>query len=287
MENANQVPGNVIDEPLHSDFLSDASSDASLTRSDMSYDTASERKLSDSDKRVRSKLKKGTLKSNGAAACTVEDTVISSADTLTISGNTLLTELSSKDAPLGNKVLTTFSWLCLLIFILLLSSEFLMHHHFSSDDFQLGTGIFTSSFEVNKCQDSTSPIYAHAPSTQRNHIHQPHKVTGEARNMLKPRCTPENSENGASDCETGTIFTSEVDFSSSIEASDLNFSSEDASIRGSIMYKRPPYTLGFTTPLTQKSEEKIPRDCWSQGAERNAYMDDGSSRLHSTCSKLI
>jgi len=113
MENANQVLGNVIEEPLHTDFFSDASSDASLTRSDMSYDTASERKLSDSDKRVRSKFKKGTLKGNGVAACAVEDTVISSADTLAISGNTLLTELSSKDAPLGNKVFTSFSWLCL------------------------------------------------------------------------------------------------------------------------------------------------------------------------------
>jgi len=162
-----------------------------------------------------------------------------------------------------------------------------MNHYFSSDDFQLGTGSFTSSFEVNKCQDSISPIYAHASSTQRNHIHQSHKITGEERNMLKPRRAPDNSENGISECETGTIFTSEVGFSSSNEASDLNSSSEDASIRGSIVYKRPPYTLGSTTPLTQKTAEKIPRDCRSQGAERNAYIVDEFSRLHSTCSELL
>lgn len=113
-------------------------------------------------------------------------------------------------------------------------------------------------------------------------MHQPHKITGEMRNMFKPRCTLENSEDGISQRETGASLTSEVGFSSSNEALDLNSSAEDASIRGSAMYKRPPYTLGSTPPLSQKSAEKIPRDCQSQGIERNNYADDENSRLHGT-----
>ncbi|ONK81132.1 uncharacterized protein A4U43_C01F25640 [Asparagus officinalis] len=225
MENGKQAHGNVIEEPLHSDFHSD--------RSDISYDTLSERKFSDANKRTPNKLKNGTLRSNEDAE----------------SGDTLLAEVTSKDASSENK---------------------------------LGNGNFTSSFEVNRLPANVDPIYVHASTTLRNPMHQTHKITGEIRNMLKPRCITENSENGATPCEGGTNLSSENGFSSSAEALDSNSSAEDTSVVGSVMYKRPPYTLRTMTPLSQKSAEKNTKDCWSQGIERNAYMND-ESRVSATC----
>lgn len=116
MQNMKQVFRNVFEEPCYSDFHSDVFNDASPTRSDMSYDSASERKLSDSEKRVPSKLKKEQLRSNDSAACAFEHTVASGADASIICGNTLFTDLSSKDTPLGNKVVSTFSWFSLCYF---------------------------------------------------------------------------------------------------------------------------------------------------------------------------
>lgn len=230
----------VIDDPSHGGFVSDVSSD-------MSYDTASEKRLSDSDKRVPRKLRKGSLRSNDAAACAFEETTASGVDTVPVCGSTLLTELSSKDAPFDNK---------------------------------LGSGSFTS-FEVNRCQDSSAPIYSHASTTLKNPAHQPHKITGETRNMLRPKCTLENSETGVNECGTGTTFIS----NDASEALDLNSQSEDASVRGSITYKRPPYTSGSTATLSQKSAEKILKDHRSRGIERN--IDDESKASVSYVPKIV
>ncbi|KAG1330302.1 hypothetical protein COCNU_02G002700 [Cocos nucifera] len=239
--------GSDFEESLHGDLRGNVSSDPCVMKIDASQDPAAGRKLS--DKRSLNRSIKFFFKSDESAACAYDDTISCNTDAQTECSSSSFTEFSSKDAPLQHK---------------------------------LGTVNFTPDDETHRIQDTSSS------STIKNNLHQSHKLTDEIRNGLKttsspgisiPSCVERNRING---CGTGANTASEKveryegGLSSASAAVDLNFSAEKVSAKGSIVFKKPPYTLGDTTSLSQKSAEKTLREYPSQGIERHAYMENES-----------
>lgn len=151
---------------------------------------------------------------------------------------------------------------------------------------------FTPDDETHRIQDTSSS------STIKNNLHQSHKLTDETRNGLKTGSSPGISSpshverNRINGCGISANTTSEKvecyegGLSSASATVDLSYSAEKVSAKGSIIFKKPPYTLGRTTSLSQKSAEKASREYPSQAIERHAYVDNESSKLLKTCSVI-
>ncbi|XP_073110671.1 ubiquitin C-terminal hydrolase 15 isoform X2 [Elaeis guineensis] len=241
--------GSDIEEPLHGDLHGNASSNPCVMKIDTPQDSAAQRKLS--EKWALNRSKRGAFKSDESAACAYDEAITCSADGQTISSSSLFTEFSSKDHPLEHK-------------------------------FQLGTANFTPDDETHKIRDTSSS------STVKNALHQSHKLADETRNGLKTGSSPgipvpshldKNMING---CGVGANITSEKveffegGFSSAGETVDSSYLAENISPKGSIVFKKPPYTLGHTSSSPQKSSQRASREYPSQGVERHAHMENES-----------
>nr|XP_019707413.1 ubiquitin carboxyl-terminal hydrolase 15 isoform X3 [Elaeis guineensis] len=239
--------GSDFEESLHGDLCGNVSSDPCVMKIDASLDPAAGRNLS--DKRSHNRSKRFFFKSDEIAARAYDDTIICDTDSHTECSSSSFTEFSSKDAPLEHK---------------------------------LGTVNFTPDDETHRIQDTSSS------STIKNNLHQSHKLTDEIRNGLKRSSSPGIStpshveRNRINGCGIGAntasekVEWSEGGFSSASSAVDLIYSAEKVSAKGGIVFKKPPYTLGDTTSLSQKSAEKASREYPSQGIERRAYMENES-----------
>ncbi|XP_008783949.3 LOW QUALITY PROTEIN: ubiquitin carboxyl-terminal hydrolase 15-like [Phoenix dactylifera] len=237
--------GNDIELPLHGDLLGNVSSDPCVMKLDTPQDSAAGRKLS--EKQALNRSKSVAFKNDESAACAYDEAI--SADGQTIYSSSLFTEFSSKDRPLEHK---------------------------------LGTANFTPDDGTHEIRDTSRS------STAKSALHQSHKLADETRNGLKASSSPGISvpshvdKNVINGCGVGANITSEKaeffegGFCSASETVDSSYSAENFSPKGSIVFKKPPYTLGRTASLPQKSAERASREYPSQGKERHAHMDNES-----------
>ncbi|KAG1335232.1 putative Ubiquitin carboxyl-terminal hydrolase 15 [Cocos nucifera] len=243
--------GSDIEEPLHGDLHGNVSSVPCVMKIDTPEDSAAQRKLS--EKHALNRSKRVAFKSDESAACAYDEVIACSADGQTIYSNSLFTEFSSKDHPLEHK-------------------------------FQLGTANSAPGDETHKIRDTSSS------STVKNALHQSHKSADETRNGLKTSSSPGISvpshvdKNRINGCGVGANITSEKveffegGFSSASETVDLSYLAENVSPKGSIVFKKPPYTLGHTSSLPQKSAQRALREYPSQGNPRT-NVSQGCNRI--------
>ncbi|KAH7682260.1 Ubiquitinyl hydrolase 1 protein [Dioscorea alata] len=162
---------------------------------------------------------------------------------------------------------------------------------------KLGTENHISASRNHRSQDTTSQIFSHAPNVLRNILHQSHKSTGKMMNVSKSKGSPilstslSMNRNAMSEHETDMEFSSEevnIHNGKAYSASEeLDLTSAGEKAKGSLKYKKPPYTVGTISSLSQKLADEVPKGQTFVGIARNTCVDDESRIQQSSISKSI
>ncbi|KAM0944547.1 putative ubiquitinyl hydrolase 1 [Dioscorea sansibarensis] len=257
------------EELLCNDTSSSLSDDSCVTfatnLSDVAVDSAQHSAIGKKllEKSASKKLKREKFRNDGYISCSKDETI--NCDLApTTSSNTLSAEASLEGVSVRHK---------------------------------LGTENHISVSRNHRSQDTTGQIFSHVPNVLRNILHQPHKSSGKMMNVSKSKGSPILStsvsvnRNAISEHETDMEFSSEeVDIHngkaySASEELDLTSAGEKA--KGSLKYKKPPYTVGTISSLSQKLADEVPKGQTFVGNARNTCVDDESRIQQSSISKSI
>ncbi|WOL00726.1 ubiquitin carboxyl-terminal hydrolase 15-like [Canna indica] len=235
---------NGIQEPLHQNLQSDMDDSVFMT-TDTYQDSDTGRRPS--DKCACNKLKMAKSSGDDNAFCSIDQDYSHDACAQASSTNHF-TEIPSEDALAGHK---------------------------------LSGGNFTVLSSQNMNQE------INCSSNSRNMFVQHSKSAGETRKGLKQSGSPVMSsqlhldKRIITECQSGVNISSEkadsseTSFSSHNETIHVTYPAERPSAKESIMYRKPPYTLGHTAS-SQKSAENISKDYLCQGVERTGDKENGS-----------
>ncbi|KAJ0989370.1 hypothetical protein J5N97_007726 [Dioscorea zingiberensis] len=264
-----QFHGNDMEEILHSDTSSDLSNDSCITYAANSPDVAVDSSQPSDvgkillDKSACKKLKREKFRSDEYVSGSKDET-INSGLAPSISSSSLPTEVSLDGVSVRHK---------------------------------LGAENHSSASRNHRSLETSSPVFSLAPNMVKNILHQSHKSTGKMMNFTKSGNSPimlssvSIDRNAISEHETDMEFSSEeVDIHhgkaySPSEELDFSFSGEKA--KGSLKYKKPPYTLGAISSLSQKSTAEVLKGQTFVGVARSACLGDESRIQQSTLSKNI
>ncbi|KAJ8493902.1 hypothetical protein OPV22_015623 [Ensete ventricosum] len=237
---------NGIEEPLHYNIQNDMD-DPSFISTDTSEDSETGRKPSGIG--VVNKSKKDKSYGNDYTACAFDQDHDHDACAQALLTNHF-TEISSEDAPKGSK---------------------------------LTNGNYTASpCQIHMNQETNISSNARNPMVQHN------KSAGEARKGLEQSGSTATSsrlhldKHVISECQNVANISpekadcSESGFSSSNGKSHVSYPAEHYSAKESIMYRKPPYTLGQTASSSQKLAETMWRGYHSQGLEKICDKENGS-----------
>lgn len=159
--------------------------------------------------------------------------------------------------------------------------------------FQLANRNSTASpCQIHMNQETNISSNARSPMVQHN------KSAAETRKGLEQSGSTATSSRLHSDkhviseCQNGANISpekadcSESGFSSSNEKFHVSYPAEHYSAKESIMYRKPPYTLGHTASSSQKLAENMSRGYHSQSLGKICDKENGSGRLRELVVKL-
>ncbi|CAL9115111.1 unnamed protein product [Musa acuminata var. zebrina] len=237
---------NGIEEPLHYNIQNDMD-DPSFVSTDTSEDSETGRKSSGMG--VVNKSKKDKSYGDDYTACAFDQDHDHDACAQALLTNHF-TEISSEDAPKGSKLANLNST----------ASPCQIH---MNQEINISSNARSPMVQHNKSAAETRKGLEQSGSTATSsRLHSDKHVISECQNGAN--ISPEKA-----DC-------SESGFSSSNEKFHVSYPAEHYSAKESIMYRKPPYTLGHTASSSQKLAENMSRGYHSQSLGKICDKENGS-----------